>query len=438
MEEPFRTLISTANRFNVTFYSIDARGLGTDTLNGSSVSQLKDASAASRANFRKGSGQVTPQMANAFDQAINSGKNNGQNTLAELAESTGGFLIANTNDFRDPLRKVSEDIETYYEVTYNPGIEKYDGSFRKVELKTERAGLKLQSRAGYFALPMSVGKSGVVLAPYELPLLQAMEARPLRHDFSFQSSGFHFRGEKSEPTCDLVLDIPLSHMTMKPDQTKTKYEGDLAYVALVKDARGEVVRKFRGDVPLAAMADQLDAFKISHFIYTEHFDLPPGRYTLETAVLDRPGDLASVRKSVFLIPEAAKPLGISSITVVRSVREKGETTSKADPFLMADKLVTPTLSPVDKKVLGQNLSFYFVIYPDQKDQVKPEVTMQFSRDGQFLGKGSPELGAPDAEGRIQYVATASADKLSPGNYEVRFIVRQGAQTASEAVTFTLE
>ena len=149
MEEAFKTVISTANRFNVTFYSIEAGGLNTRALNQDAVSQLREAASASRANVsRRGNGSVTPAMAAAADTAINAGKANTQDTLANLAESTGGFLIANTNDFRDPLRKVSEDIQTYYEITYNPGIEKYDGSFRKVELKTSRNNVRLQSRAG--------------------------------------------------------------------------------------------------------------------------------------------------------------------------------------------------------------------------------------------------------------------------------------------------
>ena len=438
MEEAFRTLISTANRFNVTFYSIDARGLNTSTLNGEAVSQLKDATAASRANFRKGNGQVTPAMANAFDTAINSGKANGQNTLAELAESTGGFLIANTNDFRDPLRKVSEDIETYYEVTYNPEIEKYDGAFRKVEVKTEKVRLRLQSRAGYFALPLSVGKSGTVLAPYELPLLQALESKPVPRDFGFQSSGFHFSGHDKEPVCEIVVDVPLGNLTLQPDKAQTRFEGGLAYVVLLKDSRGEVVRKFRGDVPLAATAEQVQALKDSHFIYNEHFDLPAGRYMLETAVLDRQGNKASGRKSIFSIPQQSRTLGMSSAVVVRSVRDKSENTSGEDPFLMAGKLVTPTLSPVEKKASTAALSFYVVIYPNPGGNEKPNLTMQFIRDGQALGNGSPPLTDPDKDGRIQYVATVPADKFDPGNYEVRFLVKQGSETAQESVTFRLE
>jgi hypothetical protein len=70
------------------------------------------------------------------------------------------FLIANTNDFRNQLKKVSEDIETYYEVTYDPRIDKYDGAFHKIEVHPLRAGLRIQARSGYFALPPSSAKRG--------------------------------------------------------------------------------------------------------------------------------------------------------------------------------------------------------------------------------------------------------------------------------------
>ena len=438
MEEPFKTLISTANRFNVTFYSIDARGLTTTNLNDEAVSELRDATAASRANLRKGNGLVTPAMANAFDTAINSGKANTQDTLAELAESTGGFLIANTNDFRDSLRKVSQDIETYYEITYNPEIEKYDGSFRKVELKPERSGLRLQSRAGYFALPQSAGTSGIVLAPYELPLLHALEAKPLPHPFSFQSAGLHFRGAGNGTTCSVVLDVPLSDFTLEENKPRATYQGNFAYMLLVKNAGGEVVRKFRGDVPLAATAEQAQALRDGHFIYAQNFDLPQGRYTLESAVLDRRSLKTSVRKSVFVIPAQSSALGISSPVVVRGVRDKGDSTPEREPFLMAGKLVTPTLSPVLKKSATSGLSFFVVIYPDSKSAAKPVLFMQFSKNGQILGTGSTPLGAPDDRGGVPYVATVPAEKLDPGDYEMHFVVKQGTELAQEFVTFTLE
>jgi VWFA-related protein len=436
MEEQFKMVISTANRFNVTFYSIEATGLNTKALNQEAVSQLREATAASRSNsYRRGNGSVTPAMAAAADTAINAGKANTQDTLANLAESTGGFLIANTNDFRDPLRKVTEDIQTYYEITYNPGIEKYDGSFRKVELKTSRNNVHLQSRAGYFALPAALVANGTVLAPYELPLLQAFDAKPLPKAFGFQSAGLHFRGGAGASVCDLLVDVPLAGIAVTQEKGSDHFQGDLAYVALVKNAQGTVVRKFSKDVPVAALATQMDDLKASHFIANEHFELAPGRYTLEAGVLDRSNNAVSARKSIFIMPSMDAKLSISSVAGMRGLRDGAD---EEDPFRMAGKVVTPTLNPVYKKTATEAMSFFVVVYPNRADNGKPQLAMEFSRDGQLMGSGSPALGEPDAQGRIQYMATVPTAKLEPGNYRIRFVVKQGGEVAEESVTFTLE
>lgn len=444
-EEAFKTVISTANRFNVSFYAIDARGLASTTMNGESISELRDAAAASRAQFGRNSGNVNVQKAQALDRAMDAGKANTQNTLAELATSTGGSLIANTNDFRGPLRRAVDDTETYYEVTYNPGIEKYDGTFRKIDLKTDRAGVRLQSRAGYFALPRATGDTGVVLAPYEVPLLNALSVKPSPHDFDFHSAGLHFRaGDASK--CAVVLDLPFNSMTFQRTDAKPAkgernsapvYNVNFAYIVLVKDSKGQIVRNFRGDVPLQPAETQLNALRASHFIYSQTFDLAPGRYTLETAMLDRIASKVSARRSVLVMPAVA-PLGISSVSIVRSLRDRDDSTPATDPFLISNRIVTPTLSGLQKSLLSQGLSFYLVIYTDPRNQAKPSLTMQFSRDGQPVGAGSPELGKADEQGRIQYIATAPVDSMQPGNYEVQFTARQGNQAAAQSVTFTLE
>jgi hypothetical protein len=91
-----------------------------------------------------------------------------------------------------------------------------------------------------------------------------------------------------------------------------------------------------------------------------------------------------------------------------------------------------------KKAFTTGLSFYFVVYPDKAQSAKPELSMQFSRDGEQLGGGSPELTDPDAAGRIQYIATVPTEKMQPGNYQVVFRAKQGAELAQESVTFKLE
>ena len=48
---------------------------------------------------------------------------------------------------------------------------------------------------------------------------------------------------------------------------------DRAYVALVRNSKGEVLQKFRGEAPLSATPNQVAALKESHFLYNEHFEM---------------------------------------------------------------------------------------------------------------------------------------------------------------------
>jgi len=438
MEEPFKTVISIANRSNVSFYPIDAQGLTTTSANSAGIDQLRRAAQSSQDQQTGGSSApVRPDEANLFDSAINTTRANTQNTLASLADSTGGTLIANTNDFRTPLRKLAEDIQTYYEISYNPDIKAYDGSFRKIAINMNSSDLRVQSRSGYVALPPALAATGSVLHAYEVPLLEALSSAQPPQSFAFHSVGMHYRGQLNEPVCDLVVDVPLADVTFEK-KLADQFGGRLSYVALLKNAEGEIVKKFENEIPITVPSTKLDALKASHFIYTEHFDLPPGHYTVETAVLDGAGRRISARKSSLMMPPPSTALGISSVSVIRSTKDKDSTTDSADPFLVGSKLISPTLSPMVSKANSPTLSFYVVIYPDKTASAPPKLSMEFSRNGVVLGSGSPALGQPDNDGRIQYVATAPIAQLEPGEIGIRFIVTQGAEKAEESVAFTLQ
>ena len=438
MEEPFKTVISIANHSNVSFYAVDARGLTTLSANQAGIDQLKRAAQSSQDQQTGGSSQpVRPDEAQLFDTAIQTRRANTQSTLANLAESTGGVLIANTNDFHSPLRKLAEDIQTYYEITYNPDIKNYNGSFRKISINMSSSELRVQSRSGYIALPPALAANGNVLHAFEVPLLMALDSPELPRAFGFESEATHFRGPQNQPVCDLVVDVPLSDVTFQKGNAG-QFEGRLSYVALLKDSRGEVVKKFQNEIPLNVPADKLDALKASHFIYTEHFDLPPGRYTLETAVLDGEGKRISARRSSLMMPPLSTALGISSVCIVRSMKDNDGSAADFDPFAIESKVVSPTLAPVISKADAKTLPFYLVIYADKSVAAPPQLVMEFSRNGVVLGSGSPALGPPDKNGRIQYIAMAPVAQLEPGEFKIRFVVTQGSETAEETASFTLQ
>ncbi|NOT60079.1 MAG: VWA domain-containing protein, partial [Acidobacteria bacterium] len=131
--DPFRSAISAANRANITFYAFDARGLGSGRQLTEQGDTLMSAARSSQSQQMSRGGQaVTFDQAGIFDTAETSMRKNKQGTLAELAEGTGGFLVANTNDMRKPMQRIVTELSSYYEVSYAPPIREYDGKFHTI------------------------------------------------------------------------------------------------------------------------------------------------------------------------------------------------------------------------------------------------------------------------------------------------------------------
>jgi VWFA-related protein len=434
LDEPFEQVVSIANRSNVSFYTVDAQGLMTTSTNRAAIDMLyRTAQTAQSVAADTGGGGGGWGV---IDEAIESTRANRQSALLELAESTGGAMIANTNDLRAPLHKLAEDIQTYYEISYNPEIKTYDGSFRKITIKLASSDLRVQSRSGYIALPPALAK-GSVLRAFEVPLLTALDSPEPPKAFSYEATAMHFRGRQGEPVCELVMDIPLAAVTLEK-QGKGESSGRLSYVALLKDGHGEVVKKFQNERAFNVPAEKLDGFKASHFIYTEHFELPPGPYTVETAVLDGRGNKISARKSSLTMPPAATTLALSSVTFVRNTRDREASSQETDPLVVGTTVISPTLNPVVSKAGTEALPFYMVIYPDKNALEAPQLVMELSREGQVLGRGPVQLGQPDQDGRIQFVATVPLARLEPGDFTLRFVVKQGTETAEETASFILK
>jgi len=139
-----------------------------------------------------------------------------------------------------------------------------------------------------------------------------------------------------------------------------------------------------------------------------------------------------------VMPPPATNLALSSVTFIRSTKDKGASGEEIDPLVVGTKVISPTLNPVISKAGAAALPFYMVLYPDRGAVSTPELEMEFSRNGEVLGRGPAQLGQPDKDGRIQVVATVPLAHLEPGDFTIHFIAKQGSQTAEETASFKLQ
>ena len=117
-------LTQIANRGNVTFYPVYARGL---------------------VAFDAPIGP-DPPPSQAVDAANLRAR---QDSLRALAQDTDGVAVINTNNIDGALRRIVDDLSSYYLMGYYTTNTKLDGKFRSISVRLRRPGLTVRARKGY-------------------------------------------------------------------------------------------------------------------------------------------------------------------------------------------------------------------------------------------------------------------------------------------------
>jgi VWFA-related protein len=139
----FRDIIGRANRANVSFYTIDPGG-------------------------SEGLGQP-PQIV----REIVNGKARHM-SLATLATDTNGIFLLNSNDLGNQLRRIADDLTSYYLIGYYSTDTRLDGRYRTITVRSKRPGVDVRARQGYRAA--SAAEVNTARAAADLPVPEEMAA----------------------------------------------------------------------------------------------------------------------------------------------------------------------------------------------------------------------------------------------------------------------
>jgi VWFA-related protein len=118
-------LVARANRQNVTFYPVNPSGLEVFDI---AMSERVDASVALNMS----------RVENRID------------TMRTLSDNTDGLTVV-TNDLSAGLRRIVDDVSAYYVLGYSSTNPRADGTYRRIEVKINRPGVRVRARRGYLA-----------------------------------------------------------------------------------------------------------------------------------------------------------------------------------------------------------------------------------------------------------------------------------------------
>src|SRR4029077_12726845 len=71
--------------------------------------------------------------------------------LRALAENTDGLAVVDTNDIDKGMKRIVDDLTSYYLLGYTSTNGKLDGRYRKISVRVKRPGVDVRARRGYRA-----------------------------------------------------------------------------------------------------------------------------------------------------------------------------------------------------------------------------------------------------------------------------------------------
>lgn len=448
--EGLRAIVDAANRAHVAIYSLDAHVIDPGSASGMiasaamsnagslSVTGVTKPSSAGPAGSPSAAGggignTITEQMGR-FEQGDTGLE---KNPLRGICQRTGGSH-ENAGDKKGARRIADDLLASYYVASFTPAAGGDDGRFRAVRVRALRAGASIQARAGYFALP----HRGASVAPaFEGTLLSALAAPKLASDVPLRAAVLRFGKSANGDENALVVQVPLSGVELRAGAAGNTYTAHVAILAQVKDKAGAVIARFTEDFPREGRIDPLQKAPTDAFVLRRHFTAAPGSYVVETAVIDVNGGKAGAQRTDLVLPPAPSGAFLGDIVPVHSIVPFADDADiendREDPLRCVDGRVIPNLSGHYSKAADPRITLFFDIHPDVAVADPPVVTVEVRRDGSLLGTVPLRI-TQDVRKTIPYLAQLGTATLPAGDYRLTMILKQGTQTYSGNVTFTLD
>jgi VWFA-related protein len=359
-------LADKATRSGVAINTLDVRGLSAQ----SGVASFEDTPAKSAMSLSGGDssfGRVADKSQfgdkNPFDTI------DAHMGLRELSNATGGIAVLNRNDFNKGLDKIVETNDGYYLLAYTPLDSKFNGEFRKVEIKVKGAGYKVLSRRGYVAR-----EEPPPAAPEtkEAQLLAAIKSPLAKRDLGVDAALFYAPQTDNKTEVGIGLSIDVSKL--KFQAVGDKQEADYDVAGFVYDEFGKMRGGFSETEKASLTPEQLQQAKVGGLPYSKGVELPPGIYQIRLAVRDNNTGAIGTTSKYLEVPDITKGRLAASSLLMGGV-EPGLT-----------KAGLPATTPNRAFSRKQDLRYAVIVYNPKLKDGQSAVSSQviISKDGKVL------------------------------------------------------
>jgi VWFA-related protein len=337
-QSELRAAVNAAVRANLSIYTMDIRGL----------QALVPGGEAQSASLRGVSAYSGASTMNALNSNFTS-----QETLVTLAGDTGGRAYLDSNDFSKVFTGVQQDTSTYYMLGYHSTNLARDGRYRRITVRLNQPGLKMEYRRGYYA-PADFKHS--TNEDRERQLDEELASELPATDLPLYLSAGYFRIGNDRFFVPISLVVPGSEIPFVSNNNRDKATLDIIGVAL--DSSKRPVGDMRDTVKLAVNTSA--EVKQKNVQYDSGFILPSGKYHLKFVVRENEtGRMGSFETDLTVPDLKTEPLKMSSV-VLSSQIQPAKRRNSNDPLVRDGSEIIPNVTHVFSS--GQQLYLYYEVY----------------------------------------------------------------------------
>ncbi len=370
---------NSANRSNVSIYSVDSRGLLTATPGG-------DASAgASGGNAMFNGATVISQSQSRQDS---------RDTLATLAGDTGGRTFFDVGDFSKVFQSVQNDTSGYYLLGYYSANAANDGAWRRVHVKVDHlpAGVHIRAREGYYA-PKNFDVFTTEDRERQLEEAFRSETPEVELPVAVETAEFRLNANQ----VFVPISAKLAPSALQWAQKRGSRETAFDFAAEVRDAKSNrVVGALRDTITVKIDTEHFQDIQQHALVYQGGIILAPGEYKLKfLARENESGRIGTFEQKLSLAPPQLDHLQVSSLLLSSQVEAVQNTAQiktqalakdaklKSSPLDVGGERIIPSVTRVFTS--EQTLYVFFQAYAPQKaDANSLRSGLIFFRNGQRL------------------------------------------------------
>jgi len=279
-----------------------------------------------------------------------------QEVMDTLSHDTGGKAFFDSNDFAPAFAQVEKDTSAYYAIGFHSTNPARDGKYRRLTVKIDRPGIKLEYRPGYYA-PADFRHSGREDREQELEDQLASDLPAT--DIPVYLDAMYFRLDENRFFVPVSLLVPGSQIPFVKGGDKDKATLDI--IGAVIDEVKRPVGRVRETVKLNL--DQALGARQKNIEYTTSFNLPPGKYDLKFVVREnQTGRMGSFEATITLPDLKKAPLKMSSIVLASMLQPS----RKDNPLVHNGEEFVPNISHVFRQ--DQHLYLLYEVYDPARDK----------------------------------------------------------------------